>query len=69
MPHRTVIELDDDLLRDARRILDAKTIKETVNRALAEVVAGEARRRELARLISGRGSDLADPEVMRAAWD
>ena len=39
---KTLIDLDDELLRQARRILGAKTKKETVNMALREVVRREA---------------------------
>lgn len=43
---RTVIELDDDLLAEAAKILGVKTKKDTVNAAMREVVEG--RRRALA---------------------
>ncbi len=36
----TQIELDDDILADAMRLLGTKTKKETVNTALRDVVAG-----------------------------
>jgi hypothetical protein len=41
---------------------------ETVNRALAEVAALAARRRDLKRLAGGDLRSLGDEELYRAAW-
>lgn len=64
---RTVIDIDDDSLEAAKKVLGTSTKVETVNRALAEVAA---RKQRLAFLddLDGAAVDLADPEVMRGAW-
>jgi Arc/MetJ family transcription regulator len=63
---RTTIEVDDELLDQARRVLGTRGLRDTVHVALAEVVRA-ARRRALAdRLATGRGLDL-DEEIARAA--
>lgn len=65
---KRLVDIDDDLLDAARTALGAKTMKETVNSALAEVVAAELRRRHLRRLVESDGTDLDDDEVMANAW-
>lgn len=65
---RTVIDLDDDLLRRASELLGTRTKRETVNAALREVVARRARMAELDRLARGELPDLGDPDVMAQAW-
>ena len=65
---KTLIDVDDDLLLRAQEALGAGTKKETVDLALAEVIAAVARRREIERLDAGVYVDLADSEVMRKAW-
>jgi Arc/MetJ family transcription regulator len=57
---RTVVEIDEDSLSEARAALGTTTKVETVNRALVEVAALAARRRDLTRLVSGEYSVLAD---------
>jgi Arc/MetJ family transcription regulator len=64
-----MVDIDPDLLAEARALLGAKTIKETVNRALAEMIALAARRRLVEQLQSGDGLDLSDPDgVRREGW-
>lgn len=65
---RTVIDIDDDLLAAARPLLRTKTKKDTVNAALAEVVAIRGRCAAIEHLASGGLPDLEDAEVMAAAW-
>ena len=65
---RTVVDIDDELLDAARAALGTTTKVETVNRALAEVVALAARRRDLERLCSGGLPDLGDDDLYDAAW-
>ncbi len=65
---RTVVDIDESSLREASAALGTTTKVETVNRALAEVAALAARRRDLARLISGELSALGDEELYREAW-
>jgi Arc/MetJ family transcription regulator len=64
----TQIELDQQLLAKAAEVLGTKTKKDTVNEALRRVVQDEIRRRHIAELASGALPDLADPEIMAAAW-
>lgn len=65
---RTVVDIDENSLREARAALGTTTKVETVNRALAEVAALAARRRDLKRLLSGDVSALGDEELYQAAW-
>lgn len=65
---KTLIDTDDARLAEAARVLGTKTKKDTVNAALAEVIALAARRRDLARLTANGLPDLADPSVAAAAW-
>jgi Arc/MetJ family transcription regulator len=64
---RTNIEIDDEVMREAQRLLGTKTKRETVDLALREVVA---RNRRLG-LLSLRGKvhwdgDLAESRAGRA---
>jgi Arc/MetJ family transcription regulator len=65
---KRLVDIDDDLLREAATVLDAKTMKETVNSALEAVVLAAHRRRHGAQLASMEGLDLDDPKVMAGAW-
>ena len=65
---KTLIDVDDEQLAAAQKVLNTETKKDTVNAALRQVIALAARRRDLQRLIAGGLPDLADEEVMRAAW-
>lgn len=67
-PLRTVVDIDDQLLAAARDALGTTTKVETVNRALAEVAALAARRRDLDRLCAGGLPDLGDDTLYDAAW-
>jgi Arc/MetJ family transcription regulator len=64
----TQIDLDQGLLAKAAEVLGTKTKKDTVNEALRRVVQDEIRRRHVDELASGALPDLADPEIMAAAW-
>ena len=65
---RTVVDIDEDSLREARSALGTTTKVETVNRALAEVAALAARRRDLKRLTRGDLASLSDQELYHTAW-
>lgn len=60
--------VDEAKLRRVRSVLGTNGIKDTIDRALDEVLALEARRRLVERLRSMEGLDLDDPEVMACAW-
>lgn len=65
---KRLIEVDDDKLGEVRALLGTRTLKATVDAALDEVLALEARRRAL---LAERGvdvSDLADPAARQAVW-
>lgn len=62
---KTVVDIDPDLLAAARRELGARTIKETVNRSLAEIVALAARRRLVDQLRTADGLDFDDVDATR----
>jgi Arc/MetJ family transcription regulator len=66
--HKTSVEVDEKLLGEAQRVLGTKTIRETIQRALEEVVRAEARREETDALATMKDLDLADPEIMAGAW-
>ena len=53
---KTLIDIDDDHLAAAQAELGTSTNEDTVNRALAEVVALAARRRDLERLERDRAT-------------
>ncbi len=65
---KTSVEINEDLLQEAQRVLSTTTIKDTIEEALREVLRVEARREEIEALSAMRGMDLADPEVMSGAW-
>jgi len=65
---KTLIDVDDELLARAAEILGTATKKDTVNRALAEVIAMRAREEELQFWRDGGLPDLANPDVMDQAW-
>ena len=65
---KTSVDIDDHLLDQARGLLGTSSIKETVDRALREVVRGAARRQEISALANMDGLDLADEQVMAGAW-
>lgn len=64
----TQIDLDQGLLAEAAAVLGTRTKKDTVNEALRRVVQDDVRRRHVDELAEGALPDLADPEIMRAAW-
>lgn len=65
---KTTLVIDDELLDRARDILGTRGMKETIDRALGEVVAAEARRALVRRLESLEGLDLSDESIMSQAW-
>jgi hypothetical protein len=66
--HRTTLVLDPKKLAKARRLLRTKGIKDTIEAALDEVIAYEARRRAAEQMRSLEGLELDHPEVMARAW-
>jgi Arc/MetJ family transcription regulator len=65
---KRLVDIDDDLLDEATKVLGASTMKEAVNRSLESVVLAARRRRHTNRLRSMNGLDLDKPRVMSGAW-
>ncbi|MEE9415772.1 MAG: type II toxin-antitoxin system VapB family antitoxin [Acidimicrobiales bacterium] len=65
---KTLIDIDESALEQARQVLGTTTKKETVNRALVAVAALSARQHDLERFIADAHADLRDPEIMSRAW-
>lgn len=63
---RTSVEIDEDRLERAQRVLGTRGIKDTVDRALEEVVRADLRRRLAERVKSGRGIDRGE-DVLEAS--
>ena len=65
---KTTLVIDQVKLRRVRKVLGTKGIRDTVDRALDEVLALDARRRLVEKLRTMNGLDLDDPDVMTGAW-
>jgi Arc/MetJ family transcription regulator len=68
MTRRTLVEIDVELLEAAKASLGTTTIKDTIDRALREVVRAEVTEEHLRQMHSLEGLDLDDPAVMERAW-
>lgn len=65
---KKLIDIDEDTLAQAAQVLGAATMKDTVNRALLEVVLLAERRAHADRLASMQGLDFDDDQIMAGAW-
>jgi Arc/MetJ family transcription regulator len=65
---KTSFEIDTVKAAQAQKILGTKTLTDTVDAALAEVVKLQQRRRFLDLLSAPGALELDDPNVMRNAW-
>ncbi len=65
---KTLIDVDDAALHQAQHELGTTTKRDTVNAALAQVVALAARRRDIERLRADSLPDLRDAGTMSQAW-
>jgi len=65
---RTLIDTNDELLERAQAVLGTGTKKDTVNAALAQVVALNARRQFLDDARGGGLADAVDDAVADQAW-
>jgi Arc/MetJ family transcription regulator len=69
MPSRkTSVIIDEDLLTAVQRVLETRTVKDTIERAFLEVLRARAREEEVDALASRKGMDIGDDEVMSKAW-
>ena len=65
---KRLIELDDDLLAQAKRELHTEGISDTVRAALRYAAASSARARQVKWLTDGGMVPLADGEQRREVW-
>ena len=68
---KTSVSIDEELLAAAKEALGTETVRETIDRALREVLQQgrtRARAEEVRALETMDGLDLADPEVTSSAW-
>jgi len=65
---KTSFEIDTVKVAAAKDILGTKTLTDTVDAALSEVVKLQQRRRLLELLSTPGALELDDPEVMGGAW-
>lgn len=66
---KTLIDIDDEQLRQAAEALGTNTKKETVAAALERAVTLARREALIDRFVSGDGyPDLSDPDIMAGAW-
>jgi Arc/MetJ family transcription regulator len=65
---KTSFEIDMAKVDAAKDILGTKTLTETVDAALSEVVKRQQRRELLDLLFDSDAFALDDPEVMKGAW-
>lgn len=63
---RTSLEIDDERLSRAQQVLGTTGIKDTIDRALDEVLRADLRRRLGERLRTGEGIDRGE-EVLEAS--
>lgn len=65
---KTSVEINEELLTAAQRVLATTTIKDTIEAAFREVLQAQARREEVEALSTMRGMDLANEDIMSRAW-
>lgn len=65
---KTLVDLNDELLAEAARLLGTRTKKDTVNGALAELVKQRRREALVEWLATDPLPDLRDADVMGQAW-
>ncbi|HEU4849686.1 MAG TPA: type II toxin-antitoxin system VapB family antitoxin [Terrimesophilobacter sp.] len=65
---KRLVEIDDSDLAQAKAILGTASNRETVARALKEIIAAEAGRQYIELLKTGYLEPMADKEYRRRAW-
>ncbi len=69
---KRLVDIDDEILEEARRALGTTTLKETVNRSLRSIVETYQRRQitkeDIQRFVAAT-EDLRNPEIMAKAWE
>jgi len=66
---RTLIDLDERLLKLAAEELGTATKKDTVNEALRAIAARSARRRLKEMAKAGAFAEMLEPEFEKRVWD
>ncbi|HWN73980.1 MAG TPA: hypothetical protein VNN15_09265, partial [Solirubrobacterales bacterium] len=66
--HKTSFEIDTEKVAAAKEVLGTKTLTDTVDAALAEVVKLRQRRQLVELLFRPGALALDDPETMNGAW-
>lgn len=66
--HKTSFEIDTDKVAAAKEVLGTKTLTDTVDAALAEVVKLRQRRQLVELLFRPGALALDEPETMSGAW-
>jgi Arc/MetJ family transcription regulator len=69
---KRLVDIDDEILDEARRALGTKTLKETVNESLRSIVQSHRRQKitkeDIQRFVDAT-EDLRNPEIMAKAWE
>ena len=65
---KTSVAVDEGLVARARAVLGTRSLRETIQRSLEEVVAQDLRQQHIERLKRGEFADLIDPTAMAGAW-
>ena len=69
---KRLVDIDDEMLDEARRMLGTTTLKDTVNESLRNTVDAGRRSKITKEDLRRAGelmADLGDPEIMAKAWD
>jgi len=66
--HKTSFEIDPGKVDAAKQVLGTKTLTDTVDAALSEVIKLRQRRTLVELLFRPGALELDDPEVMSGAW-
>lgn len=67
-----LVDIDDEILDEARRVLGTATLKDTVNESLSGTVQAAQRRKITKEDIEAfveASEDLRNPEIMAKAWE
>lgn len=69
---KRLVDIDDEILAEARQVLGTTTLKDTVNESLRGTISAQRRRgltTEDIAAFAEAAKDLGDPEVMAKAWE
>jgi len=69
---KRLVDIDDEILDEARRVLGTATLKDTVNESLRSTVLAAQRRKITKEDIEAfveASEDLRNPEIMAKAWE